>query len=244
MPTELSMYEAQVKKMQDLCEEHDLTYRFVKDQYPVIFTIRLASGFDAQLSMMENAEEDGFVSPDARMSWIYEDGVLSVKVTGGTFTISKVLRTKIENILSKMIAYWQAFFFRDVIERKLLSPKTLPTAEDDDKAPLPEGAEPLEELVDEDGDELPTDEAEDDGDRPALTMDDPEIAEAARIVRMANTASASLLQRHMKIGYAKASRLLDYLETLGVIGPFNGSEPREVLAYDTPDEEGGADDEA
>lgn len=242
MPNELSMYEAQVKKMQDLCEEHDLTYRFSKDEYPVRFTIRLADGFDAQLSMLENAETDGYQSPDARMTWIYEDGALSVKVTGGTFTIGVTLRKKIETILLKMIGFWQAFFFRDVIERKLLSPKALPTAEDDDKAPMPEGAEPLEELVDEDGNELATDEAEDADDRGNPTMDDPEIAEAARIVRMANSASASLLQRHMKIGYSKAARLLDDLEDLGVVGPFNGSQPREVLGYDVPDEEASTDE--
>ena len=40
----------------------------------------------------------------------------------------------------------------------------------------------------------------------------------------------------MSIGYAKAARLLDQLEELGVVGPFNGSQPREVLPYDEPDD--------
>ena len=37
--SEISMYEAQKKKMEGLCEEHDLTYRFQKDTYPPTFTI-------------------------------------------------------------------------------------------------------------------------------------------------------------------------------------------------------------
>lgn len=37
--SEISMYEAQKKKMQGLCDEHDLVYRFEKDRYPIIFTM-------------------------------------------------------------------------------------------------------------------------------------------------------------------------------------------------------------
>ena len=104
--SEISMYEAQKKKMQGLCDEHDLVYRFEKDKYPIIFTIKPVQGMDAQISMLENVEEVGYRSPDASMSWIFEDGGLDTKVTGGTFTISKTLRTKIESILVKMITYW------------------------------------------------------------------------------------------------------------------------------------------
>ena len=110
--SEISMYEAQKKKMQGLCDEHDLVYRFEKDRYPIIFTIKPVQGMDAQISMLENVEEVGYRSPDASMSWIFEDGGLDTKVTGGTFTISKTLRTKIESILVKMITYWQQYFFR------------------------------------------------------------------------------------------------------------------------------------
>lgn len=42
-------------------------------------------------------------------------------------------------------------------------------------------------------------------------------------------ASASLLQRRLAIGYARAARLLDMLEESGVVGPQQGSKPREVL---------------
>lgn len=68
------------------------------------------------------------------------------------------------------------------------------------------------------------------------SMEDPEVKEAVLIVRATNSASTSLLQRQMSIGYAKAARIIDILEELGVVGPFNGSRPREVLPYDEPDD--------
>ncbi|MEK9148135.1 MAG: DNA translocase FtsK, partial [Patescibacteria group bacterium] len=43
-------------------------------------------------------------------------------------------------------------------------------------------------------------------------------------------ASASYLQRRLKIGYARAARLLDLLEERGIIGPGEGAKPREILA--------------
>jgi S-DNA-T family DNA segregation ATPase FtsK/SpoIIIE len=59
--------------------------------------------------------------------------------------------------------------------------------------------------------------------------DDELFPEAARVVVRSNTASVSMLQRHFKIGYARAGRLVDLLEQAGVIGPHLGSKPREVL---------------
>ncbi|MBI3887694.1 DNA translocase FtsK, partial [Candidatus Microgenomates bacterium] len=53
--------------------------------------------------------------------------------------------------------------------------------------------------------------------------------EAIRIVCQYDRASASLLQRKLSIGYARAARILDTLEELGIVGPGEGSKPREVL---------------
>lgn len=241
--SEISKYEAQKKKLQGLCDEHELIFRFRKDVYPISLTIRPAQGLDAQLSMMENVEEVGFRSPDSAMTWIFEDGVLTTKVTGGTFTISKELRSKIENILAKMISYWQQYFFRDVMEKASLRQGMMPVIDEDEADDLPDGAEPLEEFEDEG--ELPEiEDGEEDEETGSLDAEDPDIIEATRIVRMENKATTGLLQRRMNIGYAKAGRILEALEELGVVGPFNGSEPREVLAYDLPDdEEGGAENE-
>ena len=88
--SEISMYEAQKKKLQGLCDEHDLVYRFIKDRYPIPLPIKPVQGVEAQMSMLEDVEEVGYRSPDASMTWIFEDGVLETKVTGGTFTISSL----------------------------------------------------------------------------------------------------------------------------------------------------------
>jgi len=53
--------------------------------------------------------------------------------------------------------------------------------------------------------------------------------EAIRVVAEAKKASASLLQRRLKVGYARAARLLDIMETRGVVGPGEGAKPREVF---------------
>ena len=59
--------------------------------------------------------------------------------------------------------------------------------------------------------------------------DDELFPDAAKMIVNANTASVSMLQRHFKIGYARAGRLIDLLERAGVIGPHVGSKSREVL---------------
>ena len=53
--------------------------------------------------------------------------------------------------------------------------------------------------------------------------------DAIRLVCQHDKASASLLQRRMSIGYARAARILDQLEEAGIIGPGEGSKPRDVL---------------
>ena len=58
--------------------------------------------------------------------------------------------------------------------------------------------------------------------------EDPLYEEAKRIVISYQKASASLLQRKLKIGYARAARLLDILEERGIVGPAIGAKPREV----------------
>ena len=59
--------------------------------------------------------------------------------------------------------------------------------------------------------------------------DDPLVWEAARIVVESQLGSTSSLQRALSVGYARAGRIMDMLEAKGVVGPANGSKPREVL---------------
>jgi S-DNA-T family DNA segregation ATPase FtsK/SpoIIIE len=60
-------------------------------------------------------------------------------------------------------------------------------------------------------------------------LDDPLWEEAARLIILNNQGSTSLIQRRLKVGYARAGRLMDILENKGVVGPAQGSKPREVL---------------
>ena len=58
---------------------------------------------------------------------------------------------------------------------------------------------------------------------------DPMLPQAIEAVVEAGQASTSLLQRRLKLGYARAARIVDQLEQRGIVGPFEGSKPRQVL---------------
>jgi DNA segregation ATPase FtsK/SpoIIIE, S-DNA-T family len=62
------------------------------------------------------------------------------------------------------------------------------------------------------------------------------LSDAIEVVKSAQKASASLLQRRLKVGYARAARLLDIMEDRGLVGPGEGAKPREV--YMDNDNEG------
>lgn len=61
---------------------------------------------------------------------------------------------------------------------------------------------------------------------------DDKFEEAARIIVIHQQGSASLLQRKLKLGYNRAGRIVDQLESAGIIGPFEGSKARKVLVPD------------
>jgi S-DNA-T family DNA segregation ATPase FtsK/SpoIIIE len=71
--------------------------------------------------------------------------------------------------------------------------------------------------------EADEEEAESDDDQDTL------IHEAAKLVIAHQQGSTSLLQRRLKVGYSRAGRLMDQLEQIGVVGPFQGSKARDVL---------------
>ncbi|GAB4471616.1 MAG: DNA translocase FtsK [Anaerolineales bacterium] len=90
-------------------------------------------------------------------------------------------------------------------------------------APMPDEAPPWEEFLKESA---------------RLEDHDHLIEEAIRIVRRTRRASASLLQRRLRIGYPRAARLMDELEEMGVVGPLlAGSRDREVLLEDEEGDE-------
>jgi len=66
-------------------------------------------------------------------------------------------------------------------------------------------------------------------------VEDELFDQAKEVVVQAGKASASLLQRRLRIGYARAARLLDLLEEKGIIGPADGAKPRKILIEDIED---------
>lgn len=73
--------------------------------------------------------------------------------------------------------------------------------------------------------------------------DDKEMKEAVEAVIAAGKASTSLLQRKLRIGYGKASRLIDTMEEQGIIGAQDGSRPRDVLISSVDEIYGGSQDD-
>ncbi len=215
--SEITLYQAQKKKLSGLCDEHKLTFLFRKETYPIKLIVSPLEGVEAQMSMLENVEDVGYRDPGSSMTWTFENGQLTTTVSGGTFTISKALRSKIESILLKMISFWQQHFFRDVIEKDALRKGMMPVINEDDADDFPDGAEPIEEFTDEEA-----------GDNGYL------MEMAIATVRAENCATASLLMEHLDISFDEAVQILKKLEERGVVSPLDGDEAYEVLPVDEP----------
>jgi S-DNA-T family DNA segregation ATPase FtsK/SpoIIIE len=79
---------------------------------------------------------------------------------------------------------------------------------------------------------IPTEEAE-----PAVMESEDELfSDAVKLIVDMQTASVSMLQRRFRIGYSRAARLIDTMESKGIVGPYEGSKPREVLISAIPEE--------
>ena len=76
-----------------------------------------------------------------------------------------------------------------------------------------------------DGEEDEDGEAGEDGE----DADDELFQEAVELVKHCGHASASFLQRHLKVGYNRAARMIETMESRGIVGPADGARPREVL---------------
>ncbi|MDL2264440.1 DNA translocase FtsK, partial [Synergistaceae bacterium OttesenSCG-928-I11] len=83
---------------------------------------------------------------------------------------------------------------------------------------------------------------EDQGDVPvgfeeAGSYDDALLDEAVRVVVTTGMASASGLQRRLRVGFTRAGRLVDMMESAGIVGPADGARPREILVDEEEAEE-------
>lgn len=137
---ESALFEVQMKKLEGVCNENNLTFRFKRTQYPVQMTVRPLKDLDTQMSMLENVEESGFTSPEAYISFSYKEGGVT-REYGGQFTITDTLQNKLERIFKKMCSFWLQHFFRDVMEQQILSKGQMPYVADEPES-LPEGADP------------------------------------------------------------------------------------------------------
>jgi DNA segregation ATPase FtsK/SpoIIIE, S-DNA-T family len=70
---------------------------------------------------------------------------------------------------------------------------------------------------------------EEGGENGRLHLDDDLLQEAMNMILQSGIASASRLQRQLRVGFTRAARLIDTLEQLGIVGPQDGSKPREIL---------------
>ena len=128
--SEITMFKAQEKKLQGLCEEHNFTYRFRKDIYPISLTIRPTQGTGQQLSLLEAADGSDYISPNASLTWMFTENEVIPRIEGGTFTISDDLYRKYVNIFKKMANFWQQYVYRFLITHGSISQRALPSIED------------------------------------------------------------------------------------------------------------------
>jgi len=156
---EQSKFDAQKNKLQGICEEHDLVYSLNVEQYPIVLTISKATKqYEQQSLIPEETPEKPDIDQDAKIIWIFKETKLFMKVEGGTFTIGKELRMKIENIFLKLVNYWNQYYFRDTQEKNMLKKGKYPEIpEDDETQPTvaaPDEEEQDEEFEDDSEDEL------------------------------------------------------------------------------------------
>ncbi|GEL06711.1 FtsK/SpoIIIE family DNA translocase [Salisediminibacterium halotolerans] len=78
--------------------------------------------------------------------------------------------------------------------------------------------------------------AEADEQSAAGEVDDELYDDAVALVMQMQSASVSMIQRRFRVGYARAARLIDEMEVRGIVGPYEGSKPREVLVDKDPNE--------
>lgn len=214
------------EKLKGICEANNLSYVFIKNAYPIKLVIRPLGGVGEQMSMLEEASEDNYISPGASILFTVKDGNLTYRISK-TFTISDTLFNKIKNIFKNMHYLWLQFFFRDLVEGGKLAAlgykmpdipesggqQDAPRENESDSSNLPGEAEPLEEIEDD------TDDA-DDAEAEAPAED--ELAKATEIARQNDGITQALLEQQMGVTAEKAIALLDELETAGVIDFYDG----------------------
>lgn len=228
--SEIDKYKDQKQKLENLCNEHNLTFRLNHDTYPITLRLSPLQGMYAQMSMLEDAEDGaGRISPDAVLILSKRDGEIIKQITG-IFTIPEVLEGKFRNIFKKLCDFWEQYFFRSIMETNAVKRGLMPVIDEEEakNAEEPQQEAELQEA------EI-ADQEEETGENDNMLAEEL-VTAATQLVRMENTCTTALLMRRLKIGYSKALDLVALLEETGVVGPYKGSEPRDVLPYAVPAE--------
>ena len=236
----LAKFQGYQKKLEGVCDANGLVASFKCSAYPISLTITACSGIGEQLDMLANADDGRMMSTEAKLVFTMEDGDVSFQFCED-INIGDNLFTKLRNLFKNMVRCWEGHFFREVVERELIKAERLPSPAA--SAAELEGGEDIDYDEDydddqEDGEDFPDlsvlDDGppEDGGENPKEELDERLEAlyeQAVAILKETGTASNSLLQRRLKISYSDANKLMDALEARGVVGPYNGSGPREVI---------------
>lgn len=234
---ESAAYEGYKKKLEGICDENHLIYTLSVQGYPITLTIKPVQGLEEQMTLLAMADEKPFNNPDATITFIMEDGVLTYKMSE-RFTIGDALFNKIKNLFKKLHFCYLMMFHRDVTEKQLLRVPYEPTLPEETNEKITETLEEPDDPEDNDDptetpdfpDGLMEDAAEED--ITVMTRDEWLLKSATAYVRETGKVTVSMLQKKFTLGFAEASRLVDRLEEAGVIGGYNGSGPREVLPYE------------
>ena len=125
---EINKFSAYKKKLEGICDDNNLNFKFRNDRYPITLTIYPVTGLDAQMSMFESIEECGYKGENSSIVFIAKDGGITYR-TCDTFTISDALFSKIKNLFKNLCAMWFQHFFHDIVARNLLIGENFPTVE-------------------------------------------------------------------------------------------------------------------
>jgi len=222
---EAGKYEVLKKKLDNICEKHNLVWHIYTSCYPVQMVFQPLTDMDSQMSMLE--QDEGYISPNAKLTLIMQNGDIEEKTEGRT-QWPKTLKDKLFRLFKNMYLCYVEYFHRNLMERNVLNGAEIPVISEDD---VPEEYEADDEVDSED-------EAED----AASAAETPQISiladKATKLSRIENKASTGLLQRRMNVDATTAGKIIDALIERGVISAdCDAAGVHEVLPWDEPDDE-------
>jgi S-DNA-T family DNA segregation ATPase FtsK/SpoIIIE len=188
----------------------DVVTGLIKANFPTRMAFAVSQQIDSRVILDTNGAEQLLGRGD--MLYQASDAPKPIRVQG-----TNVSEREIESIVN----FWRAAKKPEEAPKPAVplrpaspenKPATLLTSEVSAEAVSPLPSSSVGSLTDEEQDEL--------------------LPHAIKLVRQHERASASLLQRRLRIGYSKAAQLIDLLEQRGIVGPAEGSRSREVLAGD------------